>query len=605
MSKPDSKRPLGALCFFLLCLVAGAFLVLPVTAADKPVVTVVAQGSGAYYLGEEAVFSGTNTAADSTYLYLTGPNVPANGGKLSAPGTAVVSGNANTFTVVTTAPDKTWKYSWFTNGLLLDAGSYTVYAASGPQAADQLADVAYGTTSIIVKRPYLSANMPAPTVVKGVPVTVTGIAAGIPPGVQVWIFGDNYAFMTKTPVSSDGNFTFTIGAEMSGNLPAGQNYLIVEHPMADNRSDFTVNDAFVRDLKTGNGTDLFKIMGPGSLQGRDAAEALIAAMSARETHDSTYTNDTYVIIPFTVTGTGSASAAGPGVTISADGIKSYYLGEKVILRGRNTDSNTTYLFLSGPDTFKNGPGIPPNGGKLTAPLQAVASGDLSTFTVVKTKPDNSWEYSWYTANLPVDAGTYNVYAVSQPKALDQAGPAAAGDGIILKKPFITAVPSASSVIQGQPFTVTGTAEGDVPNVQVWIIGNNSVYTAKTPVNPDATFTFTADAALSGKLTAGQYYLFVQHPMQDNQFDIGISGDYVRNAKLGNGTNLFRITGPGSLQGADAADALAAAFSDTEARDDTYTVIPLQVTAAGSSTAGQAASGNNPLHSLVMALRSLF
>jgi hypothetical protein len=68
-------------------------------------------------------------------------------------------------------------------------------------------------------------------------------------------------------------------------------------------------------------------------------------------------------------------------------------------------------------------------------------------------------------------------------------------------------------------------------------------------------------------------------MQDNQFDIGVSGEYVRNQKLSNGTNLFKITGPGSLQGSDAADALVAAFGDTKACDDTFTVIPFQVSPA--------------------------
>ena len=107
--------------------------------------------------------------------------------------------------------------------------------------------------------------------------------------------------------------------------------------------------------------------------------------------------------------------------------------KKVIIRGRNTDSDTTYLFITGPGTFKDGPGIPTSGGKLTSPLQGVVSGNPDSFTTVKTNPDKTWEYVFYTANLPVDAGTYNIYAVSQPKALDQAGPAAVGDGIILKK----------------------------------------------------------------------------------------------------------------------------------------------------------------------------
>jgi len=93
-------------------------------------------------------------------------------------------------------------------------------------------------------------------------------------------------------------------------------------------------------------------------------------------------------------------------------------------------------------------------------------------------------------------------------------------------------------------------------------------------------------------------------MQNNEFDIDISGDYVRNMKLNNGTNLFKITGTGSLQGSDAANALMAAFTSTEARDDTFTVIPFQVTGAESQSTTQIQI-MNPLRSLETALRSLF
>ncbi len=276
-------------------------------------------------------------------------------------------------------------------------------------------------------------------------------------------------------------------------------------------------------------------------------------------------------------------SADTGVTIAAQGDQSYYLGEKVVFSGHNYDSDTTYIFITGPGVFVTGPGIPSGGGKLTSPLQPVVSGNPDSFTLVKTKPDKTWEYTWYTANLTLDAGTYSVYAVSQPKALDLAGQAAAGVGIIVKKPFITAEISPSTISQGQPFTVSGFAEGIPAAVQVWIIGDTFVFNTTTPVNPDASFTFTGDTQLSGKLPKGQCYLIVQHPMQNNQFDIVVSGDYVRNLKLNNGTNLFRLTGPGSLQGSDAADALIAAFSDQEAYDDTFTLVPFQVTDAGSPT----------------------
>jgi hypothetical protein len=265
------------------------------------------------------------------------------------------------------------------------------------------------------------------------------------------------------------------------------------------------------------------------------------------------------------------------VTIAAGGSQSYYLGEKAVLSGRNTASDTTYLFITGPN-------IPANGGTITSPRQAVISGNTGTFTVAKTKPDASWEYPFYTANLAYDAGSYTLYAVSSPVALDQFGNTTTYGtvSIILKKPFISAVISPGTVAEGKAFAVTGFAEGDPPEVQIWIIGPNYGMTAKTPVNADASFTYTGTEAMSENLPAGQYWLFVQHPMQNNQFDIAVSGDVVRNLNLNNGTDLFRISGAGSLQGIDAAEALIAAFGEPEMKNvDTYTVIPFQVTGAAS------------------------
>jgi len=604
MLKSVRKRPLPVLKIFLLCIMTGAVLLaLPVSAADKPFVTVVAQGAGSYYLGEKAVLSGMNTDTGSTYLYITGPNLPESGGKLTSPDQKVVSGNADTFTVVSTNADKTWDYSWYTAGLRMDAGSYTIYAVSEPKSGDQLADAPYGTTSIIIKKPFISAAISSATVVKGLPFTITGTAVtdGNQSSVQIWIFGDNYTYHATTPVNSDYSFTFSGDAALSGKLPKGQNYLIVQHPMADNQFDFVVSGDYVRDVKQNNGMDLFKITGAESLQGSDAADALIAAIGEREGHDSTYTNDTYTIIPFQVAEAGSPTAApasgastGTAVTISADGSHSYYQGEKVVLRGQSPTAGTVYLFMTGPTTFKNGPGIPASGGKLTSPLQAVVSGNQNSFTVVTTNPDKTWEYFFYTDNLNLDAGTYTVYAESQPNAADQLDSGAADVGMALKKPYITANMSSLDVVKGQQFTVTGIAEGIPPEVQVWIFGDNYAFMTKTPVNSEGDFTFTADAAMSGNLPTGQYYLVVEHPMADNQFDFIVSGDYVRDVKLNNSPILFRLTGSGNLQGSDAADALITSITAQNTHDDTftndtYTLIPFTVT-AGAGPTSAAGSG---------------
>lgn len=272
------------------------------------------------------------------------------------------------------------------------------------------------------------------------------------------------------------------------------------------------------------------------------------------------------------------SAEEPAVTISADGDQSYYLGEKVVLRGTSPGADTVYLFMTGPNLQENGV-------QLTSPKQAVVGGNTETFTVVKPNPDSTWEYSFYTANLPFDAGSYSIYAAGEAKSLDILDERVSPLKIILKKPFITGEISSSTIAQGEPFTITGTAEGDPAEVQVWILGLNHASTTRVPVNPDASFLFSAGSAMSGDLPAGQYHLIVQHSMVNNQFDIVVAGDNVCDLLTNGGREVFRLTGPGSLRGTDAADALVAAFSEQEANDtthssDTYTIVPFQVTAAG-------------------------
>ena len=274
----------------------------------------------------------------------------------------------------------------------------------------------------------------------------------------------------------------------------------------------------------------------------------------------------------------SPVSAETGVTISVQGDQSYYLGEEIVLSGSNYDSDFTYLFITGPD-------ISPGGGKLTSPLQNVVSGDPGSFDRVQTKPDKTWEYTLYTYNLGINPGPYALYAVSQPKTAAQlTGVNNKSVRVIFKKPFITAGITPSAISKGQPFTVTGFAEGNPGAVQVLIIGDNYVFNTTSPTNPDSSFTFNITAQISEKLPRGQCYLIVQHPMQNSKLDIVMSGDWVKNLQLkdgspGGGINLFRYTGAGSLQGRDAAEALIAALNDPTV-DDTYTEIPLVIDDTG-------------------------
>jgi hypothetical protein len=456
MSSQTTCNPYWSGTMILLLIITGAAaLMISAVSADTGspagtgidgTVTINPLADTRYSIWEDMVtFSGTNTGSETTYLFITGPNLKPDGAQIQSTHpfqSPVIDGDASTFQAAHVGPDNRWSYTWDTHNVMIDAGSYTVYAAGTPRDLAHINSTHFDKISFVMARP--------------------------------------------------GSIVQPAGTDTSG---------------------------------------------------------------------------------------GGGASAETGVTLAAPGDRSFYLGEEVVFTGHNNDSGSTYLFMTGPGTFVTGPGIPDDGGKLTSPLKAVVSGNPDSFTVVKTKPDKTWEYVFYTANLPVDAGSYTVYAVSEPKAKNHLGSDAASVSIILKKPFITAEITPSSVSKGQPFTVTGTAEGEPAAVQLWIFGNNYGYTTTTPVLPGAAFTFTGDSGLSGKLPAGQCYLIVQHSMQNNTFDITASGDYVRGNNNG---ILFRVKGPGSLQGRDAADALAAAFSDPGNGDDTYTMVPFMVEDAGIS-----------------------
>ena len=286
------------------------------------------------------------------------------------------------------------------------------------------------------------------------------------------------------------------------------------------------------------------------------------------------------------------------VTIVAAGSQSYYLGEDVQFSGTNTESQYTYLFITGPNLKQNGSTI-----WSTDPRNnAVVNGEPQTFQQISVNGDNTWSWTWGTSTVALDAGTYTVYAVSQPVDANTLADVAYGTvSIIIKKPFVSATASQSTVAQGDPVYITGTAEGQPTlGVQIWILGKNFAQVATEAVNSDASFSYEVKGAVTANMYAGQYFLVVQHPMQNGQFDV-YPGDNAGNAltpqaaaaetnvpavyvwtrnpnvsmALSTGTNNFALTGAGSLQGSDAAEALVQAINSPNV-DDTYTKLQVLV-----------------------------
>jgi hypothetical protein len=255
------------------------------------------------------------------------------------------------------------------------------------------------------------------------------------------------------------------------------------------------------------------------------------------------------------------------VTITSAGNQSYLLGQEIQFSGVNLESGTVYLFITGP-------GLAPEGAPLLNPQGSVYGGGWTTVGVLD---DNTWAYVWKTAPLDIDAGTYTIYAASDPRATTNlAGSSYGTISVKLNTPFVTASVSPSIIISGQTISVKGVVEGKPSTgVAVWIIGENFTSISTESVNTDGTYEYKISEAVTSGMTSGQYFVIVQHPMQNNIFDVIRQGDYVVGASPVRWTNLFKISGEGSLQGSEAADALTVALDDP-AIDDTYSQVQFQV-----------------------------
>jgi trimeric autotransporter adhesin len=261
------------------------------------------------------------------------------------------------------------------------------------------------------------------------------------------------------------------------------------------------------------------------------------------------------------------------ITIVAKDYQSFYLGEVIKLQGTNSVSQTTYLFMTGPN-------LPTQGAQIGSPdprNYPVINGDVNTFEAIDVDAGN-WNWDWNTGGISLDSGTYTVYAVSTPSDRNNLqSNNYATLAITIKKPFISATVSQPSVAKGDKLFIRGVAEGNPPEgVAIWIIGTNYAERAVQTVNSGSLFEYEITGAITEGLTSGQYFVVVQHPMQNGEFDVYLdSNGYVYNRQLnanttsGTGTSIFRLTGPGSLQGSDAAEALIRALDDQNI-DDTYT-----------------------------------
>jgi len=129
-------------------LVITGFLLLIPAAIAAPVISAA--------IGDQVPLTGFAPGADRVYLFLTGPNLPANGVRLDDISAPVISGDPSSFTM-TSVDDYRWEYTWYTRtkGGVLDAGTYTIFIVTTPVGRRDLAGSEYATILVSLGSPGL------------------------------------------------------------------------------------------------------------------------------------------------------------------------------------------------------------------------------------------------------------------------------------------------------------------------------------------------------------------------------------------------------------------------------------------------------------------
>lgn len=127
--------------------IAGFLLIIPPVIA-APVISAA--------IGDQVPLAGFAPGSDRVYLFLTGPNLPANGVRLDDISAPVISGHPSSFTTTSVDNDR-WEYTWYTRtkGGVLDAATYTIFVVTTPVGRRDLAGSEYATIMVSLGSPGL------------------------------------------------------------------------------------------------------------------------------------------------------------------------------------------------------------------------------------------------------------------------------------------------------------------------------------------------------------------------------------------------------------------------------------------------------------------
>lgn len=244
-------------------------------------------------LGDVVALSGYSPSSPSVYMFLTGPNLPANGVALDNINRRADQGG---FTVVNVDGNDQWTYKWNTAnvGGRLDEGSYMIWVVNGPNDLSRLGQAEYSTIMVTLGSPSITAGVSsgATPSVSAAPATLDIITE--PAGASV-VLSEKYMGMTPLTTGNLTPGTYTLSLSKFG-------YTKITTPVRlDAGKTTTVNVPLILQV----GSLAVNSTPPGSviqLDGSPAgiSPALLSNLSAGS-HQLTVSHDGYIPVQEPVT----------------------------------------------------------------------------------------------------------------------------------------------------------------------------------------------------------------------------------------------------------------------------------------------------------------
>ena len=265
------------------------------------------------------------------------------------------------------------------------------------------------------------------------------------------------------------------------------------------------------------------------------------------------------------------------ITVSAPvitatlGATSYFIGDEIEISGTSTSGAELFFSIKGTN-FKE-----------------------TLLTMDEEEFGKTWEAKLLTEDVydngkKLDVGTYtiNIYQGIEPADQNAFERLIAGDNgdkpvktvvVALKQPFVSIIEAPEVIVQGTKAEFVINAEAAPNKVKVYVFGTNYflgsekiAVTTDKDVNNKFTAKLTEDQTSAKNMSAGQYFMVIQHPMYDGAFNIAnIAEDFYLNTTgnvIAGGNAQSFLFNVNERQTANAAQALCDAL-DTQNIDDMY------------------------------------